>query len=146
MDQQLRDFIIDSGLVSRADVLEAEREARMLGQSLGRILVQRSLLSEDDLRKMQSHLLGIVFVDLREEKLPFEILSMIPEPVSRNHNVIAFDRTDSSLEVALLDMEDMATLGFLKEKFSLKVVPRLTDSESMKFALLRYQKLLKEKF
>ena len=146
MDQQLRDFIIDSGLVSRADVLEAEREARMLGQSLGRILVQRSLLSEDDLRKMQSHLLGIVFVDLREEKLPFEILSMIPEPVSRNHNVIAFDRTDSSLEVALLDMEDLATLGFLKEKFSLKVVPRLTDSESMKFALLRYQKLLKEKF
>jgi type IV pilus assembly protein PilB len=46
----------------------------------------------------------------------------------------------------MLDTEDLTTIDFVKKKIGLKIVPRLTDGESMKSALLQYQKSLKAEF
>lgn len=145
-EKQLKDFITDSGLVSRADLQSAEKEAEKNKESIGKVLVNQGKLTEDDLRRMQAYILGIPFVDLKTEKLPFEVLSLIPEPIARNHNIVAFKKTDTSLEVAMLDTEDLTALDFIKKKVGLKILPRLTDTESMKNAILQYQKSLKAEF
>ena len=145
-EKQLKDFILDSGLVARADVLSAEKFAEEKKQSVGRVLVDQSKLTEDDLRRMQAYILGIPFVDLKGEKLPFEVLSLIPEPIARNHNIIAFKKTETTLEVAMLDTEDLTAIDFIKKKVGLKILPRLTDTDSMKSAILQYQKSLKAEF
>lgn len=145
-ESQLKDFILDSGLVSKADVLSAEKEAEEKGDTIARVLISKGKLTEDDIRRMQAYVLGIPFVDLKGEKLPFEVLSLIPEPIARNHNIIAFKKTDTSLEVAMLDTEDLTAIDFIKKKVGLKILPRLTDAESMKSAILQYQKSLKAEF
>ncbi|MBI4155629.1 MAG: type II/IV secretion system protein [Candidatus Zambryskibacteria bacterium] len=145
-EKQLKEFIIDSGLVSRADIELAEKEGLEKGENLGKALVSKGRLSEDDLRRIQAYTLGIPFVDLRGEKLPFEILSLIPEPIARNHNIVAFKKTETALEVAMLNTEDLTAIDFIKKKVGLKILPRLTDGESMKNALLQYQKSLKAEF
>jgi type IV pilus assembly protein PilB len=48
--------------------------------------------------------------------------------------------------VAMLDTDDLAAIDFVRKKTGLKIIPRLTDSESMKNALLNYQKSLKAEF
>jgi type IV pilus assembly protein PilB len=145
-ETQLKDFILDSGLVSKADVTAAEKQAQEKGESIGKVLVTQGKLSDDDLRRMQAYILGIPFVDLKGEKLPFEILSLIPEPIARNHNVVAFKKSDTALEVAMLDTEDLTAIDFIKKKVGLKILPRMTDNESMKAAILQYQKSLKADF
>lgn len=145
-ESQLKDFILDSGLVSKADIASAEKEAQEKNQSIAKVLITKGKLTEDDLRRMQAYILGIPFVDLKNEKLPFEILSLIPEPIARNHNIIAFKKTDTALEVAMLDTEDLTAIDFVKKKVGLKILPRLTDAESMKSAILQYQKSLKAEF
>jgi type IV pilus assembly protein PilB len=124
----------------------AEKEAEKKNESVGKVLVASGKLTEDDLRRMQAYILGIPFVDLKSEKLPFEVLSLIPEPIARNHNIVAFKKTDTALEVAMLDTEDLTALDFIKKKVGLKILPRLTDTESMKSAILQYQKSLKAEF
>ncbi len=145
-ESQLKDFILDSGLVSRADVTNAEKTAKDEKETLGKILVDSGKITEDDLRRMYAYILGIPFVDLKEEKLPFEVLSLVPEPIARNHNIVAFKKTDSTLEVAMLNTEDLTAIDFIKKKVGLKILPRLTDGDSMKNALLQYQKSLKAEF
>ena len=145
-ESQLKNFILDSGLVSRADIDAGEKEANETKVNLGKVLVTKGKLTEDDLRRMQAYILGIPFVDLKGEKLPFEVLSLIPEPIARNHNIVAFKKADSSLEVAMLDTEDLTAIDFIKKKTGLKILPRLTDADSMKSAILQYQKSLKAEF
>jgi len=145
-ESKLKEFILDSGLVSRADLELAEKEGKEAGKSIGKILVMKGKLSDDDLRRMQAYIIGIPFVDLKNEKIPFEILSLIPEPIARNHNVIAFKKTDTTLEVAMLDTEDLTAIDFIRKKVGLKILPRLTDGESMKQSILQYQKSLKAEF
>ncbi|MCG3352787.1 GspE/PulE/PilB domain-containing protein, partial [Neisseria meningitidis] len=79
--------------------------------------------------------LGIPFVSLKNTKIEFEILTLIPEPVARTHNIIAFKKTDKELEVAMLDTADLPAIDFVKKKVGLKILPRLTDTESMRGAL-----------
>ncbi len=145
-ESQLKDFILDSGLVSRADVTTAEKKAGETKDSIGKILVADGKITEDDLRRMQAYILGIPFVDLKGEKLPFEVLSLVPEPIARNHNIVAFKKTDTTLEVAMLNTEDLTAIDFVKKKVGLKILARLTDGDSMKSALLQYQKSLKAEF
>ena len=145
-DAELKRFIIDSGLVARKDVDAAEKEAEARQQSLGEQLVSRGSLSEDDLRRMQAHIMGIPFISLKGVKIELPLLSLIPEPIARTHNIVAFKKTDDSLEVAMLNVNDLAAINFIKKTVGLKILPRLTDTESMKGALVQYQKSLKDEF
>lgn len=145
-NQQLKDFIVDSGLVTRTELEGAEKRAAEKKQYLGDVLVSDGKLSEDDLRRTEAYILGIPFVGLKGQKIDFEVLSLIPEPIARKHNIVAFKKTPTSLEVAMLDTDDLAAIEFVKKKVGLKILPRLTDKESMKGVLLQYQKSLKAEF
>lgn len=145
-EKELKTFIIDSGLVSRKDVDAAEAKAAQSKQSIGDILVSDGMLSTDALRRIKAYVLGIPFVNLKDSKLPIEILSMIPEPIARAHNIIAFKKDAGSLEVAMLDTEDLPAIDSVRKKTGLKILPRLTDDDSIKHALMQYQKSLKEEF
>lgn len=145
-DEQLKRFVIDSGLVSRKDVETAEKDAEEREKPLADSLVSRGFLSEDDLRRMQAHIMGIPFISLSGVKIDLAVLSLIPEPIARTHNIVAFKKTDDSLEVAMLDVNDLAAINFIKKTVGLKILPRLTDTESMKGALVQYQKSLKDEF
>ena len=149
-ESELKTFILDSGLVSRKDVDAAEAKtkegAKSGKQSIGDVLVSDGMLSSDALRRIKAYVLGIPFVNLKDSKLPFEVLSMIPEPIARTHNIIAFKKSLDSLEVAMLDTEDLPAIDSVRKKTGLKILPRLTDDDSIKHALMQYQKSLKEEF
>lgn len=145
-EEQLEKFVIDSGLVSRDAFQDAQKKALKSDNTAGQILVSEGALSEDDLRRTQAYVLGIPFVNLSGQKIDFEILSLIPEPIARKHNIIAFKKTKDALEIAMLDTDDLASIDFIKKKVGLKILPRITDKESLKSALLLYQKTLKDEF
>ncbi|MFA6297130.1 MAG: GspE/PulE family protein [Candidatus Paceibacterota bacterium] len=143
---QFEKFIIDSGLISEKDIKAVIAESEEKGMDPGDILLQRGQITEDSLRKIQAYVLGMPFVELKNQKIDPEILSMIPEPIARNHNIVAFKKNTDSLEVAMLDTDDLGAIDFVKKKVGLKILPRLTDTESMKAVLLQYQKSLKADF
>lgn len=145
-ESKLKKFILDSGLTSRAEILAAEKDAERSGGSIGDVLVKQGKISNDDLRRVQAYILGIPFVDLKGQKVDFGVLSLIPEPIARKHNIIAFRKTDSGLEVAMLDVDDLEAIDFVRKKVGTKILTRLTDQESLKGALLQYQKSLKAEF
>jgi type IV pilus assembly protein PilB len=150
-EKELKTFILDSGLVSRKDIEDAEKKAADTStsahpQSLGDVLVSQGQLSTDALRRIKAYVLGIPFVNLKESKIPLELLSLIPEPIARTHNIIAFKKTADTLEVAMLDTQDLTAIDSVRKKTGLKIVARLTDDDSIKHALVQYQKSLKEEF
>lgn len=145
-EKQLKEFLLDSDLVSRADIEGADKEAVKRRQSLGETLLSHGKIGEDDLRRVQAYVLGIPFINLKGQKIEPKVLSLIPEPIARNHNIVAYRQTPEALEVAMLDTEDLGAIDFVKKKVGLKILPRLTDTDSIKSALLLYQKSLKAEF
>jgi len=145
-DEQLKRFLVDAGLVSKADLIAAEKIAKEENRSLAEALISHGHMTEDDMRRVESYVLGIPFVSLKDQKIDFDTLTIIPEPVARKHNIIAFKKNEDSLEVAMLDTADLPAIDFIKKKVGLKIQARLTDTESMRSALRLYQKNLKDEF
>ncbi len=145
-ESQLREFITDAGLVSQKDFDVALDLSKIKNESVGNTLVSEGKITEDDLRRMQAYLLGIPFVDLKDQKISIDILALIPEPIARAHNVVAFKKDKDFLEVAMLDTDDLSSIDFIKKKTGLKILTRLTNLESIKSVLLQYQKSLKDDF
>jgi type IV pilus assembly protein PilB len=143
---QLKSFIFDTGLVSQKDLEAAEKEAATKNQPFGDVLVSQGKIKEDDLRKVEAHLLGIPFVDLKGQKIEYAVLSVVPEPVARKHNIVSYKRSGNDLEVAMLDPEDLEAIEFVKKSAGLRILPRLSDLESIKGALAQYQQSLSAEF
>ncbi len=145
-DSQLAAFLEDSDLVSANDLKSALEEAKKNKTPLEQVLIKSGKISNENLAELKAYILGIPFVDLTKESIPKNILQTIPEPVARQHNMVAFKKNDGALEVAVLDLNDLQTIDFLRKKTGLKILPRLTNQESIKHAMGQYQKSLSAEF
>jgi type IV pilus assembly protein PilB len=144
--QQLKAFLLDVGLVTETQFDDCLRKAEKTGQKVGDVLVSENLISEAELIKLEAYILGIPFVSLEKEKIDPEVLKIIPEPIAGSHNIVAFRKKENSLEVAMLDPEDLRTIEFIKKTTNLRILPRLTTPDSIKSVLRQYQKTLEAEF
>jgi len=145
-DENLGVFLVDSGTLSRRALEEATVFAREREEPLVDRLVLGGYLTRDELRRAQAKFLGVPFIELSHELIDDGALFLIPEPLARGRSVIAFRRGEGTVEVALLDLADLEHLDFLRTEHRLDILPRLTTAESIKRALLLYQRRLKEQF
>lgn len=145
--EQLKKFLIESGLITDKQFEREFKKSQETNQKIEDVLVVDGLVSQEDMTKMQAHLLGIPFINIEKETIPLDTLKIIPEPVARANNIIAFKLENSDLEVAMLDPEDLRTIDFIKKTHpSLKILPRLTTHDGIKKALYQYQKTLQAEF
>lgn len=144
--ERLKSFILDSELVSKSDLESAAKKAAQTEKSLGEILVAEGKIRGEDLARIQAYVLGIPFVNLEHEKIAEDVLYMIPEPLARTHNIVSYRKSKEGLEVAMLDPEDLETISFIKKKSDLKILPRLTDKNSIRRVLEQYQRSLEAEF
>jgi type IV pilus assembly protein PilB len=145
-EEQFKKFVLKSGLVTREDLDVAINKSETKKQKLGNILLSDGKISETDLKRIEAFALGIPFISLVKDKIDFTILSLIPEPIARNYNIVAYKKTDTTLEVAMLDVDDLPVIDFIKKRSGLKILPRLTDTASIKAVLMQYRKTLQAEF
>lgn len=145
-EEQLKKFILESGLVSKKDIDLAVKTSETKKQKFGNVLLSEGKISETDLKRMEAFVLGIPFINLTNQKIDFSVLSLIPEPIARNDNVVAYKKSEDALEVAMLDIDDLPVIDFIKKRSGLKILPRLTDTASIKSILVQYRKSLKAEF
>jgi len=144
---QLKAFLLDAELLSEQQFDEAVKVAQQSGgKTVEDVLVANQSLHPDDLARLKAYILGIPFINLEKETISPEILKIIPEPIARSHNIVAFKKSGKNLEVAMLDPEDLKTIEFIKKKAALKIMPRLTTVQSIKNVLRQYQQSLQMEF
>ena len=147
-EEQLKKLILESGLVSKTDFESALQKAETKKQKVGNILLSDGKISETDLKRMEAFVLGIPFISLTDQnqKIDFSVLSLIPEPIARNYNIVAYKKSEKGLEVAMLDVDDLPVIDFIKKRSGLKILPRLTDTSSIRAVLVQYRQSLKAEF
>lgn len=138
-------FLVDAGLLTRSQLGDLSHSEAPLSKTL----IDLGIMGEDEVRRAQAHALGVPFVVVEPHDIAIESLILIPEPVSRSRGIVAFAADGGQVSVLLLDLADIEALRALEAEGHFggrRVVPHLTTRETIKRALLKYQKHLKEKF
>jgi type IV pilus assembly protein PilB len=145
-NERLKIFILDAGLLKEDAINQAIAESKETGKRLGDILTEKKLLDHNQIRQLYSYILGIPFVNLEKENIPKEILQIIPEPIAKKYQIVAFKKTGTELKVAMLNPEDLQTIDFIRKKTGLRISPCITTEEGIGNALKQYEQSLKAEF
>lgn len=142
----LKKIIISQKLIKAEDLDLLEKEAEEKKQNLGNYLIAKKIIPEDKLAKLVSDFLKVPLIDLTQIKIPQDVLKIIPEPIARRHQVIAFRKKDKELDLAMTDPDDLQTREFVKKKTGFLIKPYLATRTIMDFALSQYHTSLKAEF
>lgn len=113
---------------------------------LGTVLLDRHLINEEDLGKLLADIYKIPFIHLSSIVIPKEVLTMIPEEMARQQQIIAFKQDENGLHVALTDPTNAETTSFLHNKFGLPIIVYQTTKGDVSNALRLYLKDITQAF
>ena len=142
-DEVFAQFLLDAGVLPRG-VLVRALEQTSQDHPLGDVLVEQGLLSEEDATRALAKALSVPAVVLHHDDIEHEALFAIPEAFSRMHGVVGYKKDHQTLWVAAASLAGAEQIKTLYLPYQVRV--HLTDKQSLKRALLRYQRELAERY
>jgi len=142
----LKKLLVDSKLISQEDFNLVKKEAETDKTLLENLIVEKDLISDEELGKLLADEFGFPFVNLRKLKINKEILEIIPEIVAKKQGYIVFDKTKEGLKVAMSNPENLELQGFIERKTGEKVIPYFATLKDIQGSLKSYRKEIEEEF
>ncbi|MCD6085878.1 type II/IV secretion system protein [bacterium] len=142
------EYLLNKGKISKALAEKIQKESDVLEKKIEEILVEREISSEDEIAKIKSEILGVPYRFLKKkEKIPSEILNLIPEEVSKKYQVIALGKKDDVLEVGMVypkDEKAQDILRFIARKLNLDIKIYVVRRKDLEIAWRGYELFDKE--
>jgi type IV pilus assembly protein PilB len=138
--KQLGDILLDGGLVTRDQLEEAYEEHQRLGRSLGRVLVDRGVLSESQLVAALAQQIGLRFVDLTDYPVDGSAVARVPEAVCRRHTAMPIGYEDGRLLVAMADPANVFAIDDIRSLTRCEVKPLVATRADVLQAINRYHR------
>jgi type IV pilus assembly protein PilB len=136
--EKLGELLLKSSMISEQQLATALAQQRTVKKKLGELLVEMNAVSEPALVKTLGEQINIPVVDPKVlEGADADLAGMIPEPFAREHAVLAVRRTDTGIEVAMADPENIATIDNLSRVAGADIIPLLGGRESITGAIDR---------
>lgn len=100
------EFLVSKNIISYDEIPKYEKFAKDGSSSLEEILIKNGF-SEEEIFQAKSEFLGIPFKQLKDIKIPFEILKYIPEETSKFYKILPLNIQDGVLEVGMVNPDDI---------------------------------------
>lgn len=99
-DDQLYKLLAELDYLSVDDLNQARDLAKSEGKSLYDVLLDRDLVSDENLGKLIAYSLKLPFVSLSQSTIPEDILKITPEAAAAKYKVITFGMDEKGLKIA----------------------------------------------
>jgi type IV pilus assembly protein PilB len=132
-------LLVERGLLKDEAAVKKQLEE---GAELQEIVIGGELVDDAEFAKVQAEVRGLPYVDVREKTIPREVLTIIPESTARGHMIIAYEKTDAILRVAMADPTDRQIVEFVRKKVGVPVEVALTSVSAVREVLGVYQQSL----
>src|SRR5215217_6944752 len=136
---QLADILLSEGLVDEGELNAAFDEQRRAGRSLGRVLVERGVLTESQLVAALAQQIGLPFVDLQEHAVDGSATGRVNGAVARRHTALPIGYSaDGKLLVAMADPGNVFALDDFRSMTGMDVRPVVATRADVLAAIDRY--------
>ncbi|MBI2049372.1 type II/IV secretion system protein [Candidatus Roizmanbacteria bacterium] len=145
-ESQLYNALKELGVIDRKALDAAYDESQKQKIPLENILLEKDLISDENLGKTIADLVSRPLARLGEISIPPEILKIIPEVVAKKQKIIAFNKDNKGLHVAMFDPNNIQMKDFLEKRVGIPVVVHFATEKDINNALFLYKKDLATTF
>lgn len=104
---QLGKLLLDRKLITEDDLNKAIAEQKTSGHKLGQVMVDRGLIKEDALFRLLSEQLQIPYIDLKNYLINPDVLDILPEDYARRYHCIVLNKDEHGLLIGMSDPQDV---------------------------------------
>jgi Type II secretion system (T2SS), protein E, N-terminal domain len=137
---QLEDLLLRHGAVSEEQLALAREDQKQYGGEVGRILVDRGIISEGLLLRVLSHQLGIPLVDPEALELAPEALQAVPVQICERYGIlpVGSDQGTGLLRVATPDPGNRVHQQELEAALGRRVALAAATAQSIELGIRRH--------
>ena len=136
--KQLGDILLESGLVSSAQLQSAYDEHQRAGRALGRVLVDQGVLTESQLVAALAQQIGMRFVELGDFPVDPSAVSLVPGALARRYVVLPFGFEDGKLLLAMADPANFLAIEDVRAVTQTDVKPCVATRNDVLAAIDRH--------
>ena len=145
-NQELFEAIKLLGIVDETKLHDALAEATKTNHSLSQILVERDILSDENVGKTIADLISIPLVRLSSTSIDQAVLKIVPEIVAKKNYLIVFAKDQEGLKVAMANPHNKEVIAFLSKKTGEQIKAYYATSKDIENAFNLYKKELQASF
>ena len=140
-ERRLGALMVQARLLSQEALDAALVEQAVTKQLLGRILVERGMVSESDLVSVLAAQVGFEFVDLAEYRVDPRAVGLVSESLSRRYGVLPIGWDGERLVVAMADPSNVFALDDIRTITKQEVKVVVATRSSILEAIGRYHRM-----
>ena len=133
-------------VIPARELESAYKESQKSANPLGQILIQKELIADENLGKVIADNLKLPFVSLAKAQITQDVLRIVPEIIARRDKIIAFERGDDGLKVAMANPKDEQIIKSLAKKTGDPIVPYYATEQDIENTIHLYQKEMQSTF
>ena len=142
---KIGDILVHNKVISEDQLNKALAEQKNSKGKLGTVLINLGFISESDLTDAYSMQMGYKTISNENLlKANLEVTSLLPEDFAKEKKVIALNKSDTSIAIAMEDPEDLAALDSIKKLTKLSPEILIASKSDINEALeILYDKIKK---
>ena len=135
---KLGELLLYAGKISKEQLNKALEDQKTTKMKLGEIIVNKGWLNLDEIVESLELQLGFPKVDLSKYEINSNVSTLIPESIVKKYKLIAIDKKDDSLVVAMVDPLNFFAIDDIKLYTKMDVIPCLATISDVERAIERY--------
>lgn len=143
-DSELKKLIISTGAATEEGLEETLKFAKNAHVPFSAALVEKGIVSDEQLGNIVASALQIPFVILSKISIPVAAFHIIPEKVSRKQKAIVFARDAQYVKVATSDPTNKPVLEMIAKKTGQPVMVYYATDRDIENTLQAYKKVLQK--
>ena len=132
-------LLVQMKIIAPAQLESVKVESIKTNRALEDLLVEKNLVTEEDIVKTKSLSSGIPYIKLQGKRLDPKILKLLSKDYCQTHKVVPFESSEGQIKVAMVDPYDVQSIDFIEKKTSLMVIPYIASQSSIDFVTSQYE-------
>ena len=126
------------GFLTAPKLSEAKELAEQTGMSLPEALIQIGVGSAEDVIRALAEQHGLVYVDLKDVKIPPAVIELVPESVARENRIVPLSAGDGQITIVMSDPLEYELLDKLRFILNRRIDIALAPRDAIEQAINRY--------
>ena len=139
MQEQVVKLLVSEGLVSAAQVQEAQAEVLKTRQPILALLTSKKITDDETVSHATAVILNVPYVNLNNVKMDQEVLTLLPHDVAERSMVVPLGEKNGALYVAMLDAQNVQSTDYLSTLVQKPVRTMMASEVGLRAALAQYQ-------
>ncbi|MGD0337021.1 MAG: type II secretion system ATPase GspE [Candidatus Omnitrophota bacterium] len=136
--KSLGDSLVEAGIISAEQLKKAQEEEKNTGTRLRKVLIDKGMVSEEDLAEFISNKLSLPRIELNNYLIDPKIIELVPEELARKHELIPLLKIGNRLTCVMVDPWNIFALDEVRAKTNLIIEPAVATESEIKKSLGQY--------